>query len=284
MKKISLLFVLLLVLSACGNSSIAPVNKETLFTINGNKITEEDTFNSMKLSSGAIQVIEQEAQKILFASLVEEDDIFNKKVEDELNKVKELLGDNFDLLLKQNGFDSEEDYVNAIVKPGVKQEIALTKVMSEDYENLTKYAPRLVEIIEIEEDEAQKVLDLAKEGMSLKELKEEYGKEDSIYTGEEIFLSEKSTLYLDVLAPILVINDEGLQPELIKGKKDDVKYIVKITNLDTEAIKDQAIAEFVTNKDLTKTYLNELYVKNNFKVYDQDIYDSLKEANPGMFK
>ncbi len=284
MKKILLITTLLLTLVGCASASIeAPSNNE-LFSINGKVYTEADVFNSMHLSSGALQVVRLEAQSVLLDALVEEDNNFQTQLDEMLAEVKESLGDNFDIFLKENGFETEAQYVEEILKDSVKLNILLTQVMSEDYETLKAKRPREVRIVELEEDKAKAALEAAKAGTSLEDVAEEFGRTSAVNRGNVTLVSELSTLNTGPLNVLLNATEVGLIEEIIPASSGSVKYLVEVVNLDADVLKDAAIEVFVQDQTLSNQYLSELFIKHEFTLYDQSLNDRFKENYPDYIK
>ena len=284
MKKILSILITLLVLVGCSNASLKPSHNEILFKINGKEIRESDVFASMHLSNNSFQIVRSEAQKILLNYLVEEDDDFNKQVQERLEEAKTTLGDNFDLFLKENGFENEEEYIDTIVKDIVRLDIALTQAMDDDYENIKSKRPRQVKIIEVEADSANKALELAKSGSSLEEVYEEYGVENTQYKGNVILVSENSNLDTAPLDKLLNATDNGLIKEVVTSSSTNAQYILEVVNIDADELKDEVIEEFINDSELSEQYLAKLFSKHKFKLYDQHLYDAFNENLPEYIK
>lgn len=284
MKKILSILITLLVLVGCSNASLKPSHNEILFKINGKEIREDDVFESMHLSNNSFQIVRSEAQKILLNYLVEEDDDFNKQVQERLEEAKTTLGDNFDLFLKENGFENEEEYIDTIVKDIVRLDIALTQAMDDDYENIKSKRPRQVKIIEVEADSANKALELAKSGSSLEEVYEEYGVENTQYKGNVILVSENSNLDTAPLDKLLNATDNGLIKEVVTSSSTNAQYILEVVNIDADELKDEVIEEFINDSELSEQYLAKLFSKHKFKLYDQHLYDAFNENLPEYIK
>lgn len=284
MKKILSILITLLVLAGCSSASLKPSHNEILFKINGKEIREDDVFESMHLSNNSFQIVRSEAQKILLNYLVEEDDDFNKQVQERLEEAKTTLGDNFDLFLKENGFENEEEYIDTIVKDIVRLDIALTQAMDDDYENIKSKRPRQVKIIEVEADSANKALELAKSGSSLEEVYEEYGVENTQYKGNVILVSENSNLDTAPLDKLLNATDNGLIKEVVTSSSTNAQYILEVVNIDADELKDEVIEEFINDSKLSEEYLAKLFSKHKFKLYDQHLYDAFNENLPEYIK
>lgn len=283
-KLISSLLVLLILTGCSGQAQIKPATNELFFTINGKEIREQDTFEAMRLSQGSVTLVQQEAQKILLEKLVEEDEAFDKAVESTLKEAKELMGENFELTLKQNGFDSEEQYIEEVVKNVARVQIVITKAMSEDYTELAKKRPRKVRLLEVSQSDSKKVVELAKAGESLEDLSKEYALEKTDHKGQEILVSEISTVDTKILEKALAMTETGLVEEAVASKEGTSYYVAEVTELDTEVLKEEALEHFSQDNTLSKTYLGKVFKDNDFKIYDQDIYNGFIEQYPEYIK
>lgn len=283
MRKLSIILILLLVLVGCTQNTVEPVTNELLFTINGKEIKEADIYDSMKLSPGSVAIIQKEAEKLLLRSIVEEDEAFDAEVKATLLEAKEIMGDNFELMLEQNDFESEEEYVEEIIKDLARLQIALRIAMEEDYENLKDRRPRKVRVLEVDVKQGKKVLELLKANESFEDLDEKYGLESSFYHGEEIFVSEVEDMDPAILERLLAQEEAGILDEVV-ASPNETAYVAEIVNIDADELKDEAIEAFVADQFLAQTYLGKFFVENNFKIYDQDLYDAFLEAYPEYIK
>ncbi len=283
MKKLSLLLVTLFVLVGCSEAKLKPTSNELLFTINGKEIKEADVFEAMRLSSGSATILYSEAQKMLMKQIVEEDEVFDKIVQDILTEAKKLMGENFELTIKANGFDSEEAYVEGVIKDIARIQSAVAQAMDKNYESLSKKRPRKVRVLEVDIKDGKKVLELAKAGSDLKTLGEEYS-EKSNYQGDEIIVSEISSLDTSILNKILAAEETGLLTEVVNGSKGDVAYIAEVVSVDTEALRAEAVDHFSKDNTLTNEYLAKLFKEHKFKIYDQDLHDAFMAQYSNFIK
>lgn len=283
MKKFSILLILLLSLVACSSNSVGPVSDEFLFSVDGNEITEGQLFKSMKLSSGSTEIIREKAQKTLLRSIVEEDEAFDAKVAEVLAEAKEMMGDNFETTIQQNGFDSEEEYIEEIIKDVARLHIGLTNAISEDYESLKYTRPRKVKLLEVAQEDSQKVLELLKAEEDFDEVAKKYRVESSQFTKDEILISEVTQIDVKILNPLLNEENTGLFEEIIET--DQGQFILAtITNVDADALKDEAVESFVLNNDMSQEYLAKMFIDYKFKIYDQGLHDSFTERYPDFIK
>ena len=283
MKKISILLIVLLSLVACSSANVGPVSDEFVFSINGKEITQADLYKSMKLSQGSADIIREQAQRTLLKTLVEEDDAFDAKVQEILSDAKEMMGENFDTTIKQNGFDSEEAYVDAVIKDIARLNIALTEVISEDYESLKHTRPRTVKILEVKEDDSKKVLELLKAGESFEDVAKEYKVEMTQFTGEELLISEATPIDVKLLNPLLNEEETGLYKEVLQTDRGQF-VVAQILNMDADELKDEAVESFVNNNEISQEYLAKMFIDHKFKIHDQVLYDAFVERYENFIK
>lgn len=283
MKKLIVLLVAL-TLVGCSAPKVKAPSNDPLFKIKDRVVTEKDIFDTVVNSDVGFQLVRAEAQKILLASIVEEDEAFNKEVANKLAETKKYMGENFELFLKTNGYDNEQDYVDEIVKDLVRLEFAVKNIMSEDYESLKDLRPREARVIQVKKDQSTKALELAKAGMSLEDIAKELDIKTAGLKGELTIVSDLSKLDTLPLNRLLNATETGIILEAIDNSAKTETYIVEVVNLDADAIKDKAIKELMLNEKLVNEYIAKLFVANKFKVYDQDLADRIRENYPGYLK
>lgn len=283
MKKILLLTTVLL-LTGCQSAHIEAVSNEALFKINDETVYEKDVFDAMHLSNGSVQIVKSEAQKLMVNELIAEDAEYEAAVKSKLSEAKASLGDNFELFLSENGFETEQDYVDEIIKDIVKTDLALKKAMIEDYDALTKLRPRQVRVVELDESVSKEALDAAKSGTSLEEIAKSLARPGTLYDGKPMIVSENSSLNVAPLNELLNKEEPGLIETLVPASSGDFQYLLEVVSVDTEAIKDEVIETFSQDMKLSDQYLAKMFIENNFKLYDQILFDKFKNEYPDFIK
>ena len=64
----------------------------------------------------------------------------------------------------------------------------------------------------------------------------------------------------------------------------ETSFIVQIIDVDASRFEEEALEAYLSVEAIVNKYDAALYRKNNFKVYDRDIYDSIFELNPAYFE
>lgn len=283
MKKLVVL-LLAFTLVGCSVPKVKAPSNDSLFKIKDRVVTEKDIYDVVVNSDVGFQLVRAEAQKILLSAIVEEDEAFTKEVSAKLKEAKSFMGENFELFLKTNGYATEQEYVDAIIKDIVRLEFAVKKAMQDDYETLKDLRPREARVLQVKKDQSAKALELAKAGMSLEEIAKELELKTTSMKGELMVVSDLSTLDTIALNKLLNATENGVILEALDNAAKTESYIVEVVNLKADEIKDKAVEHFILNEKLVNEYVAKLFVANNFKVYDQDLADRIRANYPGYLK
>lgn len=282
MKKILLFALALSVLTGCSNATIKPTTNEVLFTINGKTVYEGDLFETIRLSSAGYQIVKNKAQDIMLQSIVKEDDVFDKAVDDALKSIKDTMGENWELFLVTNGFETEQDYIDEILVYNVRVDLAVREEIRHDFDKIKATKPRKVQIIQVSETDAAKVLELAKAGDDFEALGKEYGLSTSSYKGQEVIINNTTSLEDTVLGALISVEEKGIISSVVKGSTTTANYVVNVVELDVEVLKEEIIETYAQDSTISTPYLNNLFVKHGFEVYDIDLYEKINENYPDI--
>ena len=178
---------------------------------------------------------------------------------------------------------SEGEYIEEIIKDVARLHIGLTNAISEDYESLKYTRPRKVKLLEVAQEDSQKVLELLKAEEDFDDVAKKYRDQSSQFTKDEILISEVTQIYAKILNPLLNEENTGLFEEIIET--DQGQFILAtITNVDADALKDEAVESFVLNNDMSQEYLAKMFIDYKFKIYDKGLHDSFTERYPDFIK
>lgn len=288
MKKLTLALGALLLLAGCSDASVDISFNDTLFTVEGTVIKEKDLFNVMKQHDAGVMgstVVIDSAREALIKDIEVSDDM-KKEAAEQLAIVKEMFGDKFADTLKEIGFDSEEDYLETMVYPELKYNQLVKKEIVEDFESLNEeYAPRQVRILELNQDVAEEALQEIKDGEDFDLVAEKHQLIASQFNGSKQVQLLKTTQVPEAVAEFLKRNEGPtlsgvLIPEVSTEAEDAQKtaYIVQIIEVDATRFQDETIEAYLGTQAVVEEYKGLLFRKNNFKVYDRDIYDSILET------
>ena len=279
MKKLLVILTTLFVLVGCKDAVTKVSEDEKLFKVGNYEYSKADLYDTMKRTDRGT-VILQDAQKILSESVELTDDM-KKEAQEMVDNFKQIFGDEFEATLAQIGFDSEEAYMEALIYPDLKFK-SLTKTYVE--ENLDKfvdeYKPLKARILQVDADKADDVHKEIKETNDFEKVAKENISEGGAYHGEEKLYLVKSTQFPASISNYLKdVSETGLS-DVIKNDATESTYIIEVTELEVDNMKEEVVSELVNNQEVSKEIVSALFKKHNFKVYDKVIYDHIQENFP----
>lgn len=286
MRKILLLFICLILLTGCNSKnkqktySVKDGDKETILKMNGKDVYNKNQLLTDSLTIGGVNnIFESIIEKIYTYEKLEDP---SKKADEEINKIKNQLKDNFKTQLAMQGFKDE----NAL-KQNVVQNLKIQNLMAEyvkkdqdKYFNLLR--PLKLQYASFDkEDNAKQFVKQLKENKNFETSALQNG--TLVDSSVQIF-TEKSQA------------DEKLKAEILNNPKvgiTDIKklnvngvdryYIINIIDTDPKKYEKEAILEIaktVNFQEMLSHYLK----KYNFKVYVQNLYDELNSQMPDLFQ
>lgn len=279
MKKIIVLLTALLLLVGCASKEASTSSNEVIFTIGKNKVTQNEIFQTMKASdkgSAAIRLGQLELTKDISDSDVA------VELEDRLQRQKDDLKDEFLTEVKKLGYETEEEYVEENLKPYVKLMFLLEKTISEDFDRFAQeQVPRKIAVLEIlTEENAKKAKELIDNGSSLATVATELGEEDAKYTGEETIDFLASSTLPNAVTRFLKESNEPATSDIIEvGESEKKFYIASLVDADVASYKEEVVELAMDTQGVAQRELARIYNKAGFKVYDQGLYNALKETH-----
>lgn len=275
MKKLLISLSLLLLLVSCTTStaSISLSDGESeIVTIGEQTINKDAIFNMMKSQDLGSTVVEI-AKVTLVNSIIEVDETIEKRAQELLESNKEYFGESFESIVK-NYYGSEEEFLETQLIPSAQQE-ALAKIYFEDNFDkiIAENKPRQVIIVTTEsQDDAQSIIDAMENDEDLPALLEEL-KIDESY-GEPVIIANTSSVPTDVLEFIQEGSIDDVTSEAILDEK--TYYAIKILETDAETLREDFFTIFVSVSTNLDTMYQDYFKKHKFNVYDQQIYDAIK--------
>ncbi|MEG0526669.1 MAG: hypothetical protein RR531_04060 [Longicatena sp.] len=285
MKKLVSLMAVAMVFTLVGcKDAYVDVSKsdDTLVTVGDQKITKGEVFDIIKTTYGASYTLNEALNIVVDKEKIALTDEMKKTADEQLATLKSSGGDDFTQRLKDNGYESEDDYKEKEIYPNLRQQGLVRKYVESKQKALFKtYSPRKAAIIEAESKEkAQSALDAVKGGKSMSEAASEFGV-TTTYKGEEAIYTSKSSLPTVVFDKLKAAEKAELVSAIVEDTTNQKYYVVNITNIDPTSFKEEAIDAIVTtgSTDLS-TSASIFYLKKyDFQVYDKDVYDGLKSVN-----
>jgi len=171
-------------LSACSSNAD---ESETVVETSGGNVTKEEFYQELKSKNGE-QVLQQLVMKEVLAEKYE---VSDEAVNKELETLKEQYGDQFEMVLQQSGFSSEEQFKETI-RFSLLQEKAAAEDVEISEEEMKQYYERMKtevqasHILVSDEATAKEVKQQLEDGGSFAELAKEYSSDGSAQQGGEL--------------------------------------------------------------------------------------------------
>lgn len=284
MKKLNLLICasLFILLTGCSDATANISDGSTeLFSIGGKKTTKEDIYQIAKTSSSgtagtaAMTVI----RGLIFDAEVPKTDDMEAEAKKTMDTAKENFGDAFADMLKQNGYQNEDDYYNKVALGNIRAK-ELTKKYLSDESKLSDYQPLKAQmIVTTSKEKAEAALSAVNDETSFSDAASEYG-DTSKSDGSEKVYSSASGISTTVWQSILNIKAGEIGNEILEDTTNKLFYVVKVTNSNVDDFKEEALNTLSTLSSVSNTALIFYLEKHNFKVWDIDVYNQIKASSP----
>ena len=268
-------------LTACSNGE-----SEAVVETKAGNITQEEFYEALKDASG-----DQVLQQLVYEKVLSDKyEVSDKEVDEQVNEIKDQLGDQFEAALLQYGYKSEDDFRNQVKTSMLQEKAAREQIkvtedeMKEYYEN---YKPNITASHILVEDEAtaKEVKQKLDEGADFAELAKEYstdpgsaekgGDLGSFGQGAMVPEFEEAAFALEV----------GQVSDPVQSQHG--WHIIKVTKIDEkksyddmkEEIKEQLITEKLNDPQTMQKVLQDEVKEAKINVKDKDFKDLFKTSN-----
>lgn len=283
MKKILILLSLGLFLTGCSDATAKLSTPNTpVLEIGDTVITQDQVYQYLLAGDTSIVIINM-AKNVIRNAKVEVTDEIRALAAIDLQLMKDILKDDFDLGLKQLGFISEADYVERALVPLAQQNVMMEKYIEDNIDFVTaSYFPRRARIIEFTvEADAKEVLDAIKAGGNTEELGKgnttslDFFGQLATYHKDSAIPATLKTILKDATAPLLT-------QEVIKDTNGKF-YIVEVI----EAVPSRFQEEMIKSLSAVSTLIDTMWVTEfntaGFEIYDIKAYNAIKDGDQSKF-
>ena len=287
MKKIAVLFLLVMTLCACTSSNKVLVSDPDSYVIEGGtNLTKQELFETMKYNDYSSVVLGDMIGKIAVLEGVDMSEIDNLVTKD-INDMKEQYGESYDAVMEYYG--GESAIIQNIRLSYIGEKLSTAYYDANIDSLVSTYKPMLGKYVYFDTVEAaENMLKLISEGKTYEMAAAESGYGYSI---SESVMTDNSSLPLEVKEFINSVDKPTLSDVIISETATtntdgttttNVRYyVVEVTDLDSNNFKDQfysTLNSLVDSKDIYNFY----FAKYNVEVYDQRTYDLLSSTYEGI--
>lgn len=278
MKKLLLIITSIVVLSGCTASSVSIKDPEQMILkIGTSTITKSQIYDMMYAASGANQII-NDAINFITDAEIEVTDAMLEQAQSTITLQKAIYQDQFEMLLTNNGFKDEQDYIDKTILPQLKLEALLAKYITENQETMfATYKPRKVQVMAFtDETIANEAFAAVSAGTDFSSVATE--KKSTIDASEKI-ATTKSEYPLAVKLFIENATEPAVS-ELILDEESKTYYITKVTNTDTTTFTEDAAKSIASVQEVGEAALTKYIRDYELNVYVSDLYNLIKESYP----
>lgn len=277
MKKIVLLTLIAILCISCtssANNTNVSFENEVLFKVGDKEVTKGSIYKMMTYDQNMPYLVVSLAQTNLINELVPTTDDLTKKAQAEVDKAKKELGQNFAKFLKENRRQTEKEFFDNLLE-NAKQEKYLTDTITASKEKLlNEFKPvKLSYLVYDKEEDAKKALELLKNGTKNSDI----SKKIPLSSKANSLLADSIVNTKDVPS-ILIEKDlsNGVKDKVYHDTKNNLFYIVNWIQSDYKKLENEFVNFAISNKEIATKIMSDAMKANKFEVYEQAIYDSIK--------
>ena len=275
-KKIVALMLSAMVLAGCsdGHATISNAN-EKLFSVGNTTVTKGDVYSSLFNSIGSYVVISDATKAVLNANVPITDEI-NAEADETMSSYEALYGDALDTMVASYGYKDAQDYRDNGVIPSIQAKALYEMYVTDNWDTIKQDKnPKKGVIISVSDaDTAANVMNALNEGAELADVISEYSLSHS---GSEELIYADSDYPVEVMTMVNSATDATYATVTCS---DGSIYVLSVTQNDPEAIKEEVVADLALTEDIQVAALTHYIKAAGFKVYDRDLYDTIKLSYP----
>lgn len=275
-KKIVALMLSAMVLAGCsdGHATISNAN-EKIFSVGNATVTKGDVYSSLFNSIGSYVVISDATKAVLNANVPVTDEI-NAEADETMSSYEALYGDALDTMVASYGYKDAQDYRDNGVIPSIQAKALYEMYVTDNWDTIKQDKnPKKGVIISVSDaDTAADVMNALNEGTELTDVISEYSLSHS---GAEELIYADSDYPVEVMTMVNSATDATYATVTCS---DGSIYVLSVTQNDPESIKEEVAADLALTEDIQVAALTYYIKAAGFKVYDRDLYDTIKLSYP----
>lgn len=254
--------------------------KAVVMEVGDVKVTKDELYLFLLANDGFNKSLEMVMGQIINDTIEVTPDL-EAKAQEQLDAMKDILGDEFDSFIKGYGYESEQDYYDKVVMYNTKSTALISKYIDTKFDQLAlTHKPRKVQIIEVtDKDKAKEAHDKLSANETFETIGKEYG--TAYYNGTEEILLANSGLDAAVAAMIQNTTTSTRIQEIITGNNGNF-YLVNVVEGDPEKFKEDALEALAgvasISDEATRFYLKEA----KFEIHDKLLFDQFKSQAPDL--
>ena len=284
MKKIlSLILVGLLLLTGCGNKAAQVSNKnDTIVTVGDKNITKGELYSYMNAYISSASYLS--LRKLIVKHHVPLTEEIEKEAKANLQEDKDILEDKFLETIMEMGYKNETDYY----ENSVLQTVLAIHMFQEYAKNnisalVETYNPYQVRLMRFDDEKvADQALNKVKEGEEFEAVAKEFS--NQYYEGEKEVVINTSNYPKVVLEAIAKQTGPTLIQEAINDSTNSKYYVIQVISNDITHFETEFIDVVQHEESLINDMYGEYAKAGNFKVYDINVYKTLTDNYPDLFK
>jgi hypothetical protein len=282
-------------LAGCEDASANVSGKNDMVMRIGNTtVTHGDIYQGMMSRDSAAAVVTTAKQQIIAAEVETTDEIQAKADETYDNyrsQIEATLADGttFEEAITDYGFTGDDDF-RLYCLTDAKTSYLYEKYIDENWDTLvadkSPVKARMIFIdassigTELAYSKAEEALALLKGGTAFADVALQYSDKLTL-ADEALYFRDDSSLDYMVLQFLTTATTTTLS-DIIANNDVTGYYIVQITNINAQQMKDDIVAKLESDSDFSDTVFNYYFKKHAFTVYDIDVYNQLKADYPEL--